>query len=255
MNPAQSKMSVFLIVKNEAENLPKALHALENFAEEIIIVDDYSTDESVKIAQTFGAKTFTKKLESFTEQKQYALEQCSCKWILNIDADEILTPKLKNEILRVIKNTNAVLFFVPFTNVFLGKKMKYSGLNNEKHPRLALRSKAFYSGGLVHETLKADGKVAVLKNFIEHRPYRNIVQYFEKFNSYTSLGARTLYERGKKFKIYNLLRPPVDFLKIYILKLSFLDGLQGFLWALFSSFYPAVKYAKLWELQKNKGKQ
>ncbi|MDR0645669.1 MAG: glycosyltransferase family 2 protein [Elusimicrobiota bacterium] len=255
MNPAQSKISVFLIIKNEAKNLPQALSSIENFAEEIIIVDDYSTDDGVKIAQTFGAKIFTKKLESFTAQKQYALEQCSCKWALNIDADEILTPKLKDEILNTLKNTNAALFFIPFTNIFLGKKMKYSGLNNEKHPRLALRSKAFYSGGLVHETLKANGKIVILKNFIEHRPYNSIAQYFEKFNKYTSLGAQTLYKQSKKFKIYNLLRPPIDFFKIYVLKLAFLDGLQGFLWALFSSFYPAVKYAKLWELQRNKGRQ
>lgn len=245
-----NNLSVFIITKDEENNLPKCLISLQNFADEVIVVDGYSTDCTKQIAQDFGAEVFERKFESFSTQKQFALDKCTKKWALNLDADEELTPELKEEISKTIKNTDAVMIKIPVQNIFLGRKMKYSGLKGVLKERLVLRGMAHYTSAIVHEKLQADGKIICLQNPFLHTPYRDIEHYFKKFNFYTTLGAKDLYVRGKRFKFYNLLRAPLDFCKIYFLKLAFMDGVQGFLWSLFSSFYPTVKYAKLWQLEK-----
>ncbi|WP_424243921.1 hypothetical protein Dip510_001105 [Elusimicrobium posterum] len=130
--------------------------------------------------------------------------------------------------------------------------MKHSGLKDQKIFRLARREKARYEGGKVHEKLVVEGKTANLKHTFYHTPYRDIFHYLEKFNSYTTLAAQTLHEKGKKFNPLQLLRPGFDFTKIYIIRLGILDGFQGFIWAFLSSLYPVVKYLKLWDLNRKK---
>ncbi len=252
-NKHMANISVFIISKNEGHIIEACLKSVHNFADEIILVDDSSTDDTIAIAQKYGAKIYQRKMESFTKQKQYALDQCTKKWALNLDCDETLTEPLKQEIIQAIKQTDKTLFYIPLNNIFLGRAMAHSGLAGQKKERLALRQKAHYAGGRVHEALKTDGPSGTLKNHFNHTPYRDITHYFTKFNNYTTLGAQSLYERGKKFNPLYLLRQPVDFIKIYIFRLACLDGAQGFLWALFSSFYPTIKYAKLWNLHRTKG--
>ncbi len=250
----KNDISVFIIAKNEEKTLPACLASLKGFADEVILVDGFSTDNTLKIAQEYGAKTFQRELESFTKQKQFALEQCTCKWVINMDADEQMEEPLKKEIAEAIKTSDAALILLPNSNTFLGRKMKHSSLGRQYKERMAQRSKARFEGGLVHEIMVADGKVQKLKNNYNHIPYRDIAHYFEKLNRYTTLGAQSMYNNGKKFHFYNLLRQPLDFLKFYVLKLGFLDGMQGFLWSLFSSYYPTIKYAKLWSLYQKKDK-
>ncbi len=246
----KNDLSVFIIAKNEDKNLPRCLESVKTLAGEIVVIDGFSHDDTAKIAEGYGAKVYQQNLVSFTEQKQFALDKCTCKWVLNLDADEYLSDALIAEIppaLARAQEQGITLFLLPFINIFLGRKMRHSGLANHFKERLALRQSARYEGGLVHERMVVqDGKTERLENPFMHRPYRDIEHYFDKFNAYTTLGAKSLYEEGRKFNALNLLRAPLDFFKIYILKLGFLDGLQGFLWALFSSFYPTVKYAKLW---------
>lgn len=253
----KNDLSVFIIAKNEEKNLPRCLSSVKDLADEIVVIDGFSDDKTAQTAESYGAKVYRQNLVSFTEQKQFALDKCSCKWVLNLDADEYLSDELKAEIPPALKSAQAdgtVLFFLPFVNVFLGRRMKHSGLAGRFKERLALRSSVRYEGGRVHEYMKAEGKTARLTNPFIHTPYRDIEHYFEKFNAYTSLGAKSLYEKRKKFNFLNLVRAPFDFAKIYIFEAAFLDGMQGFLWALFSSFYPTVKYAKLWLIYQREGK-
>ncbi|WP_428898293.1 Glycosyltransferase involved in cell wall bisynthesis [Parelusimicrobium proximum] len=244
------KISLIMIVKNEADNIGACLESVKDVCDEIIVIDDMSADDTAKIAESYGAKIHQKKFESFTEQKGYALSMATGEWVLNLDADEQLSPALKEEIKEAVKSDKYTGYYLPLTNNFLGREMKYSGLNGETHYRLCVRKGARYEGGRVHEALVQDGEAGRLKAHIIHTPYKTIEQYFKKFNFYTSLGAQTMAERGKKFNPINLFRPPFDFLKIYVLKLGFLDGLQGFLWAYYSAQYPFVKYTKLWHLNK-----
>lgn len=249
------ELSVFLITKQEGANLRTCLESVKGLADEIIILDSGSTDDTLKIAAEFNAKTGFKEFSSFTEQKNAALKMCTKPWALSLDADEWLTPALREEISALLSSPdmdNCAGYYLKRSTVFLGRHMKHSGVNNEKILRLVKTGAAFYSGGKVHETLEVKGPAGELKNIFMHNTYTSIEQYFRKFNRYTSLGAETMAERGKKFRFVNLLRPPLEFLKIYLLKLACLDGIQGFLWALFSSIYPSVKYAKLWEIYHNK---
>jgi len=239
-----------MITKNEEQNIAACLESVKNFAGEIIVVDGGSTDKTVEIAKSYGAKVLFKNFISFTDQKGFALSAASSGWVLNLDADEVLSEELKKEISEVIKTTKCAGFYLPSSNIFLGRKMKHAFKEDYKL-RLSRREGASYQGGFVHEVLTPPpGEIGKLKNYILHTPYRNIAHYFEKFNNYTTLGARGMHEKGKKFNPLQLFRPPLEFFKIYFLRLACLDGIQGFMWAAFSSFYPMVKYAKLWELNK-----
>ncbi len=249
-----NKLSLFVITKNSAATLEPCLKSVQGLADEIIIVDSFSEDNTEEISQKYNAKFYQKAFINFQDQKQFALDKCSCDWVLNLDADEELSPKLKQKIAKIInKPVKEKLFFIQEQVTFLGRKMNYSGLTGKFHERLAYREGTKYAGGAVHEKLTNEGPKKYLTGYyFLHTPYTSIEQYFEKFNRYTTLGAQKLFESGKKFKFFNLLRQPVDFIKIYIFRRAFLDGMQGFLWAWLSSTYPTVKYAKLWFLEHNK---
>ena len=247
----ENNLSVFLITKQEGANLDKCLASIKNIADEIIIVDSGSTDNTLEIAKKYGAKFFHKDFVSFTEQKNFSLGKCSCQWSLNLDADEYLTPALAAEIKKTLnKKTDIDGYFLIRNNIFLGRQMKHSGIAAEARLRLVKTKKAKYVGGLVHEELVVDGKTSTLKNTFMHNTYTSIDQYFEKFNRYSTLAALTMQQKHKKFSVFHLLRAPFEFIKIYILRLGFLDGLQGFLWALFSAWYKVVKYTKLWDISR-----
>ena len=133
--------------------------------------------------------------------------------------------------------------------------MRFSGLNKEKHLRLVRTQKARYVGGLVHEGLEVKGKIGQLKKPINHYSYDTIETYFRKFNKYTSLAAEQMYQNGRRFSLcFLLVTLPFEFFKRYVLKWGILDGMRGFLWASFSTFYVLVKYAKLWQLQEQNEK-
>ena len=246
----QERISLFIITKNEETKIAKCISSAKDLVSEIIVVDAFSKDKTVQTAAQLGALVFRRKFDGFAAQKNFALSKVRYPWALNLDADETLSPELKEEIRKVIQNTSHAGFNIPFSNYFLGKRMKHSGLNHEYHIRLVRTKKAHYEGGLVHEGLKVDGTIGTLKNFICHYSYANIETYFRKFNKYTSLAAQQMNKNGRKFNLLGtLLTIPFEFLKRYVLKLGFLDGIRGFIWASFSSFYVFVKYMKLWALQ------
>lgn len=252
----ENTLSVFLITRQEGKNLDKCLLSVKDIADEIIIVDSGSTDNTLEIARKYGAKIFHRDFVSFTEQKNFSLNNCSSIWALNIDADEYLTPALAKEIKKTLsKKTDIDGYFLIRNNIFLGRQMKHSGISAEARLRLVKTKKAKYVGGLVHEELVVEGKTSTLKNTFMHNTYTSIEQYFEKFNRYSTLAALTMQQEHKKFSTFQLTRAPFEFIKIYILRLGFLDGFQGFLWALFNAWYKVIKYTKLWDLTRNKKSQ
>ena len=237
-----------MIVKNEEKNLAKCLNSVENLVDEIVIVDSGSTDKTIEIAKTFGAKIFKREFDSFSNQKNYALSIATNEWVLHVDADEVLSKELVEEIKFVIINTKLDGFYLIRTNFFLGKQMKYSGINKEYRLRLAKKTLSKYVGGIIHEELIVNGKVGKLKNIMIHNSYPTISSYFNKLEQYTTLGAKKLLEKNKKAKVIDIVfKPPFEFIKRYILKCGFLDGIRGFIWAVLYAFYTFIKYIKLWE--------
>ena len=242
-------LSVVLITLNSEKTISKTLEAV-SWADEIVLVDLGSTDKTVEIARKFKVKIIYHAFEGYGLQKKFATQQASHDWILSLDDDEILTPQLQQEIQNLdLQNSDYQGFKIPRSLIFLGKLLRFSGEYRRLTLRLFNRKYGNWNDEYVHESIEINGKVGTLKNQILHDSYRDLTDYFNKFNKYTSLGAKTLAERNKSVSTFKIItRFPITFLKIYLLKGSILDGYAGFMWALFTAINPVVKYAKLREL-------
>lgn len=249
------RITLFIIAHNEESKIAKCILSAKGLVHEVVVINGFSKDKTALVCRELGAQVFDRAFDGFASQKNFALSKVTSEWALNLDADETLSPALKEEIAQVVKDASCAGFDIPFCNYFLGKKMRFSGLNKETHLRLVRTQQAKYVGGLVHEGLEVKGKIGKLKHPINHYSYDTIETYFRKFNKYTSLAAEQMYKNGRRFSLlFLLITLPFEFIKRYILKLGILDGLRGFLWASFSTGYVLVKYAKLWQIQEQNEK-
>ena len=223
----------------------------------VVLVDNLSEDRTVEIATSFSkVKCQTVKWQGFAKTKQLAVSLTTNDWIFWIDADERITKELCLELNEFKKSVPGYpAYTLPRMANFLGRWIKHSGWYPGRVVRLFNKNKAHFNDNDVHEELIFNGSTGLLKNDLEHYTDPDIEHYFKKFNSYTSLAAEELVRNRKRFKITDiLLRPFFTFLKMYVLKLGFLDGIQGFILAVFSSAYVFTKYCKFWEL-KNKNRK
>ncbi len=252
------KISSIIIAKNEERNISRCIESqLECIDEIVLLVDSNTTDRTAEIARRYeNVKVEIETWQGFAKTKEKAVAMASNEWVLWIDADEALSPELCSE-LKNFKEQEEILqsaFKIPRKAFFLGRWIKHSGWYPGYVVRLFNKNKAKFSNLAVHEGLLVDGEIGKLKGDILHYTDPNIFHYFEKFNNYTSLAAEQLKEQNKKAGLRDiLLRPPFLFLKMFIFKRGFLDGLQGFALAVFSSVYVFTKYLKLWELNKGLG--
>ena len=245
------KISITLITLNSEKTLKSVLEAV-SWADEIVLVDSGSTDKTLEMARQFNAKIVYRAFDGYGSQKNFATSKASNDWILSLDDDEILTPKLQQEIQNLsLSTTDYEGFKIPRSLIFLGKLLKFSGEYKRLTLRLFNRKQGNWNAEYVHESVEVNGKIGILKHQILHDSYRDLTDYFNKFNKYTSLGAKTLAERGKTASSLKIItRFPTTFLKIYLLKGSCLDGYAGFMWALLTAMTPVIKYAKLREMDK-----
>ncbi|MBI4777605.1 glycosyltransferase family 2 protein [Candidatus Desantisbacteria bacterium] len=240
-------LSVAIITFNEEENIRKCLESIK-WADEIVVVDSFSTDKTVLICKEYTDKIVQKEWEGYGIQKQFALEQTTSDWVLSIDADERVSSELKQEILSTQLDKDA--YNIPFKFYLLGRQLRFGGCGRERHIRLFRRQKAEFTQAMVHEDILVNGETGCLKNIIVHFSYKDIADYFDKFNQYSTIDAIKKFRQGKRIILtLQIFASILDFVKRYILQLGFLDGVPGFLWASFSSFHRMVKYAKLWEIQ------
>ncbi len=215
-------------------------------------MDDSSSDNTLELVRQSGVNYEVRKWEGYAAEKSYALCKAANDWVFWIDSDEVLTPALQKEIIEFKKGTPQFpVYKVARRAFFLGRWIKHGGWYPGRVPRLFDKTRVKFNNNAVHEGLDFDGECGNLENDLEHYTDLNIKHYYEKFNEYTSLAAIDLTKKGKRFGFLDLLiRPPFIFLKMYILRLGFLDGIQGFILAVFSSNYVFTKYAKLWELNR-----
>ena len=251
------KISCVIITLNEEENIRRSLSAVK-WCDEIIVVDSGSTDKTIETCNELGCKVYHKDFDGYGEQKRYAVSLAQNDWVLNIDADEVVSDELGKEIENILRaeRIDHIGFALPRMLIFLGKKFKYGKESKEYYIRLFNKNFSDFSKDKVHEKVELDGEAKKLKGAFYHYSYINIEQYFKKFNSYTTEAATELYKAGNKGRkpLAIVLGFPVYFFKNYFVNRNFLNGIPGFLWALFSSLYPVVKYFKLWSfwVQKNK---
>lgn len=253
---SKMKLSSIIIAKNEEMNIRRCLDSQIGLIDDIVlIVDSSTTDKTFKYASEYpGINCEITDWKGFAETKNYALSKTKNDWVFWIDADEEITPELRSELLVFKESTpdfNA--YSVARRAYFLGKWIKHSGWYPSKVVRLFNKNFAVFNNKPVHEGLEIQGNVGNLKNDLNHFTDPTIEHYFKKFNIYTSLAAKELFNNGRKTSLGDfLIRPLFIFLKMYIFRLGFLDGINGFILALFSSYYVFTKYAKLWELNRNK---
>ncbi len=254
MNPAMGmKISAVIITYNEEDRLPDALASLEGVADEIVVVDSYSNDRTVEIARSALAKVWQNRFEDYGRQKNFAMEKAGCEWILNIDADERVSPELKRAVSELKEKDvpgNIAAFAIKRKTFYLGSWIRHSGWYPDRKVRLFRKSTATWQGR-VHERLTVNGDVANLPGDILHFTYRNIGDHVRRLERYSSFQAEEIVKLGKKCLCLRLLLlPPVTFLRHFLWKLGLLDGFPGLVIATVQSWGTALKYLKAIDLKR-----
>lgn len=240
-------LSVVLIVHNEEANLGACLASIREIADEIVVLDDGSTDATLSIAKGSGAHVAVRPFDDFGRQKQAALDMATGTWILSIDADERVTPPLAREIAQVIRaETAADGYWLRRTMVYLGRRLRFGGAGSEWILRLARRERTRFAPLPVHEHLLVDGRTERLSGALDHIKYRSLREHLDAINRYTELAARRKRETGRRFSVTHVLRIPWEMFSRLILRLGILDGRAGVIHAAMAAFYAFVQYAKLW---------
>ncbi|HUQ89365.1 MAG TPA: glycosyltransferase family 2 protein [Vicinamibacterales bacterium] len=238
-----------IITFNEAANIQAALESL-SWADEIIVVDSESTDNTAAIALKFTSKVIIRPWPGYVAQKNFAAEQASHDWIFSLDADERVTPELAAEIKGVLaRGPRAAGYRVPRVTFHLGRWMRSTDWYPDYQLRLYDRHRAQWSGKYVHESVKADGPVEYLRSELQHFAYRDAAHHLETMERYTTLAAKQMFEEGRRAGFFHLMvHPPAAFLRNYVLRGGFRDGKAGLIVSAMNARYVRLKFAKLWEL-------
>jgi glycosyltransferase involved in cell wall biosynthesis len=238
---------------NESHNIIQVLKSVD-FCDEIILVDSNSTDDTVAKAQPYITKLLTRDYEHSASQKNWAIPQAKHEWILLVDADERVTPVLREEILALVPSLSSVEevgYWIGRRNFFMGKQVRYSGWKNDKVIRLFRKSKCLYADKYVHSEIIANGKVGTLKNKFLHYKYIDIDSYMHKLQRYAGLQANDFDNKIGRITAFHMIVKPIwGFIKHYFLQLGFLDGFVGFTIAYLRSYVIFMRYIKLWLLRR-----
>ncbi len=238
-----------VITFNEAANIRAALESL-SWADEIVVVDSQSTDNTTAIAKEFTDKVVVRPWPGYTAQKNFAAEQASHDWIFSLDADERVTPELAAEIKALAaRGPAAAGYRVPRVTFHLGRWMRSTDWYPDYQLRFYDRRRARWSGKYVHESVTADGAVEDLKQELQHYAYRDLAHHVQTIDRYTTLAAKQMFEEGRRAGFLDLLvHPPAAFFRNYVLRGGFRDGAPGLIVSAMNARYVGLKFAKLWEL-------
>jgi glycosyltransferase involved in cell wall biosynthesis len=245
------KLSVTVVAKNEAADLGAALDSV-SWADEIVVVDSHSTDETVAIARRHTEKVVVHDWLGHIEQKNLAASLATHDWILSIDADERVTPALAAEIQALLKHDpRDAAYRIPRVTFHLGAWIRTTDWYPDYQHRLYDRRAAKWTGRYVHESLTVAGSVGRLNGELEHYAYRDIADHLETINRYTTYAAKQMQEDGRHAGLLQLAgHPPLAFLRNYIAKGGIKDGTRGFIISAMNAYYVFLKFAKLWELNR-----
>ena len=231
---------------NEEECILNAIASVQ-FADEVLVVDSYSTDKTVKLAQSKGAKIIQRDYNYSASQKNWAIPQAKHPWILLIDADETVPVALKIEIQSILKSEPKESgFYIYRKNFFLGQKIKYSGWQRDKVIRLFKRDECAYEDRHVHAEIVSSGKIGFLKHKIIHNTYKNFNHYLSKIERYAEWQSKDYKKKNKSPSPWHFItRPPFRFIKHYVIQLGFLDGFAGLVIAALQSYGVFLRYIHL----------
>jgi glycosyltransferase involved in cell wall biosynthesis len=245
-------VTAIVITKNEAASIADALTSVA-WADEVIVVDAESTDDTAAIARTFTERVIVRPWNGYIEQKNHAAALATHDWIFSLDADERVTTPLRDEIRSVLgTQPQAAGFRMPRVSFYFGRWIRTTDMYPDYQLRLYDRRRARWDGMYVHESVRADGPVEYLTIELQHYPYRDLSEHLLRMDRYTTLAARQMHAQGNRASFLQLvIHPKMAFLRNYILKGGFRDGTAGLVISLVNSFYVFLKLAKLWELDHN----
>ena len=229
-------LSVVIITKNSQKYIKEVITSA-SFANEVLILDSGSEDNTCNIAKELGTRVEYQEWLGFGRQKQKAVDLAKNEWVFVLDSDEIITTNLQKEIINTLKNPKYDAYYTPRLNNFFGKWIRYSGLYPDYSIRLFSKKKCRFNQKEVHESVECKGKVGYLKNHLKHYAYESIEEFINKQNYYSTLGA-------KPNKIKAIFAPFWSFFKLFVIKRGFLDGWEGFIIAKLYSQYTFWKYIK-----------
>jgi glycosyltransferase involved in cell wall biosynthesis len=246
-------VTAIVITRNEAANIEAALESLA-FADEIVVVDSESTDDTVARARRFTDKVIVRPWPGYVAQKNFAAGRAAHDWVFSLDADERVSPPLADEIRRWARDgktpgTAVAGFRVPRVTFHLGRWLRSTDWYPDYQLRLYDRRRARWAGRHVHESVRADGPVGQLRGELLHYAYRDLAHHVATIDRYTTLAARQMHEDGRRAGWWDLaVHPAAAFLRNYFLRGGFRDGVPGFVVSAMNAHYVGLKFAKLWEL-------
>ncbi|HIC91363.1 MAG TPA: glycosyltransferase family 2 protein [Syntrophaceae bacterium] len=242
-------LSVTIITYNEGKDIRDCLESVK-WADEIIIVDSFSTDKTVDICEEYTDKIYKEEWKGYASQKNSAIDKAKSDWILSIDADEKVPNPLKEEIFSVLSSPNKKEgYFIARKNFFCGRWIKHGGWYPDYTMRLFRKGKGRFPVREVHESAVVTGATGYLTNPLEHYTYQSVSDFLQRMNQYSSLSAQEYFHKGKRAKLIQIIFGPIfTFIRMYIIQRGFLDGYLGLLLSVLYSYYTFTKYAKLKEL-------
>ncbi|HKY32621.1 MAG TPA: glycosyltransferase family 2 protein [Candidatus Polarisedimenticolia bacterium] len=248
--PAATRLPITVIVPtfNEQENIEDCLRSVQ-WADEILVVDSFSTDATLDIARRFTVRILQREYVNSASQKNWAIPQAAHRWVMVVDSDERVTPELRDEILGLLESgPDSDGYVIRRVNHFLGRRIRHGGWARDRVLRFWDRTKGRYQDKEVHADVDIAGRVRELRHPLLHITFRSWDSYLRKIDRYTSWGADDLIRRGRRATLLDLVfRPPARFLKRYVLQLGFLDGVPGLMITGIDTWVVFVKYARLWE--------
>jgi len=250
MDNSHPPVSVYILTFNNERTIRACLESVASHADEVIVLDSGSTDQTLDTCKSFDVKLYHQDWSGFRQQYKKAADLTKNLWVMFVDADEVVPKPLWDEItLALAKNSNTFNGYVVHRlNFYMGRWIKHGGWVPDREIRLYRRDKGKWEGDL-HAKIVVEGPVKELKQRYLHFPYRNISEQINTINHYSDVAAMDMFRQGRKPGIFNVFfRVLFRFFKDYILKRGFMDGLPGFYIASASAFYVLTKYAKLWEL-------
>ena len=247
-----TKLSIYMITKNEEKRLAKTLESIRDLADEIIVVDSLSTDNTEKIARSFNVQFFTRPFTNYCEQKSYAESLCSNEWLLNIDADEVLTPHLVSEIKEILKQPSSHAYKVKIYEMYPGyeKPIKWASHYNiiRLYNKLSFKMPLDYTHDRVVPVDARPHVVGQLRNHINHYSFQSIFDIVNKYNKYTNEQVDSSIIQGKSYSPFRMiLAIPLNFMKYYFLKRYFLYGYWGFIHSTNIAYMRFLKFSKFYE--------
>jgi glycosyltransferase involved in cell wall biosynthesis len=245
---SRARVTVTVVTWNEEERLRRCLESV-TWADEIVVVDAGSDDKTVEMARVYTDHVLIRAWDGFARQKNFALEHATGDWVLSLDADEEVTPELRDEIHRVVGGDEAAVgFAVPRRNIFWGRWLRHGRLYPDWQVRLFRRGCGRFVDRAVHESVEVDGPVGRLRGALVHHSYRDVADFVARTNRYTALAADEALKGGRSVGGVDLvLRPLGRFVSMYVVHRGFLDGWRGFVLAVLYAYYVFIRSAKIWE--------